>query len=908
MNLVVNGLLRLSGIAPLIGPMPLSVTQHKKLFDSTPSFVDNFPVIGYDSEHQAFLFDDHINVGLAWELTACDLDAKPQATLDLFNERLAKAFTKLPQESEHPYVIQFFLLDAEIDNLGEQIKRSLPPHLENDSLSRNVVQLMQEHSNLLTHELGAFEDSRNKRNGWRVASQRIYLLLFRNPPESYWKKQRKTPTQKMTDDAKGFLMALSGMGVNATPLDDYGLIRWLAPVFSGDSFSVSNYTRQRHKNATGVANYDVGQKCFSVAPTYIKSDDAFERGIYEFGGRYLRYLTTQGLQEVPSEGCLTLGSDTEAAAWDKFPPGSMITWTVIPEPKVVIDNKIDAIAASAKQSKSEEAKFTSEQASAAKQALLRESERIFYTQVGAYISADSKEELLVKTDQAIDVLGLTNAFEFIKPEHDLISQDTFKYALPFVYDYQHDRRRALRARMTYLSHLAATLPFYGVSKGSNNPCYIMYKRSGEPFMYNPYHKTDRVRVAHQLVFGPTGSGKSATMVYLAMMSMATNGSRQFILDKGNSFGLMADYYERHGKKVRRYTFNAASQDTFPPFYETEKALHEAANQSENIAVQEDDETRSYLQEMLNSLKIMVTGGRTKQAEELTQSDINFLQKGLILGLTHAHKAGKNHAIISDVHSALLALIEEEKIDSIAIRFRGLADALELWTQGLRGRLFNQIGEGFDESADLTIIETGALAEEGSEDMFAVAGLATLTNITALGEKLQYEKRHIEVFMDEGHYWLKLLLLITGIVQATKVWRKLGIWMTFATQDFTDFPDEAKQVLTQAENWLLLSMEEEETKQISRFKNLTDEEHHLVRQAIIEKPNFTEATLISKKFGCGLNRFIPPSIILALAQTDHDEKVERQAIMDENQCSELDAALLIAEQIEANRRIWQNQSL
>lgn len=131
-------------------------------------------------------------------------------------------------------------------------------------------------------------------------------------------------------------------------------------------------------------------------------------------------------------------------------------------------------------------------------------------------------------------------------------------------------------------------------------------------------------------------------------------------------------------------------------------------------------------------------------------------------------------------------------------------------------------------------------------------------------------------------------------------------MTFATQDFTDFPEEAKQVLTQAENWWLLSMEEEETKQVSRFKDLTDEEHYLIRQATIEKPNYTEATLLSKKFGCGLNRFIPPSVILALAQTDSDEKAARQQVMDDNQCNELDAALIIADQIAANRRIWQNQ--
>ncbi|MBS9783489.1 MAG: hypothetical protein KGV46_02940, partial [Pasteurella sp.] len=281
---------------------------------------------------------------------------------------------------------------------------------------------------------------------------------------------------------------------------------------------------------------------------------------------------------------------------------------------------------------------------------------------------------------------------------------------------------------------------------------------------------------------------------------------------------------------------------------------------------------------------------------------------LIAGLKAAKEKGKKHATVTDIHEEMHKLVAQEEIETFKIRFREMADSLELWTNGIRGKLFNQIGEGFDPDADLTIIETGALTAEGSEDMFAVAGLATLSNITALGEYLQYENRHIEVVIDEGHYWMILNTLIRGLVQATKVWRKLGIWLTFATQDFSDFPDYAKKILTQAENWILLSMEEEETQEISRFKKLTDEEHHLIRQAIIEKPNFSEATLITKRFGCGLNRFIPPSFVLALAQTDKDEKAERKKLMREHKCSELEVVMMIADNIQEARKSWQRERI
>ncbi|EHM50247.1 hypothetical protein HMPREF9080_02875 [Cardiobacterium valvarum F0432] len=428
------------------------------------------------------------------------------------------------------------------------------------------------------------------------------------------------------------------------------------------------------------------------------------------------------------------------------------------------------------------------------------------------------------------------------------------------------------------------------------------------------------------------------MINMALMSMAVNAPRQFILDKGNSFGLLADYYESMGKKVRRLTFNSASSDTFPPFFETAKALDELDGQggawlgsstpdsvnlrkagdanaatAERITAEtategdDDGETRSYLSEMLNILKIMVTGGREQDVSALKQADISFLQQCLIDGLRASREAGKPHARPQDVYEAMRRVADTEKIETLAIRYRDFAAAVQLWTQGERGKLFNQYGQGFDKDADLTLIETGALTNEGNEDMFAVAGLATLTNITALGELTQYDGRHIEVYTDEGHYWMLRTLLILGLIQGTKVWRKLGIWLIFGTQDFSDVHGDAKKILSQAEFWWLLSMGQDEAEQVSRFKALTPEEHFLIRQAKIEKPNFSEGTMLSERFGCGLIRFIPPSLVLALAQTDRDEKNARKRLMDQYGISELEAAYRIADEITAARRKFQQQA-
>lgn len=912
MHPLTNALLRITGIAPLIGPMPLTQNQYNRLFDSQFSFVDYFPIDGYDPESGMFTMTDGINVGGVWQLTAADMDAKPEETKSEFNDRLASALNALPQDTEQPYTVQLFMLNAEIQNLGEHIRENLPEHLQEDRLSKSVADMMQSHSDLLTHEQGAFQDSRvAQEKGWRVSTQKIFLCIYRNQSEQYWSKSRKTPAQRLRDDIGSFMAALNGLRIQAKPVDDHELHRWLGAYFSAGEYrrmSKAEFVKRRD-----VASHDLGEQCFSIQPEYVHSEEPEERGIFKFGDRYIRYLTTHGLESVPKDGCLTIGADKEASVWEQMPPGTMMTWTIVPQPKSVIDAQIDKVAASAQKSASEDADYTYEQATAAKTECLQNGQRIFYVQIGAYLSAETKAALLDRTTTASDILSQTQCLSFIRPDHDLISHDSFIRALPFVYDFSHDRKNALRARMSYLTQLAATLPLYGSGKGSDNLCYLMFKRNGEPFMCNPFIKSDRTRVAHQVVFGPTGSGKSATMVSMALMSMAVNGPRQFILDKGNSFGLLADFYEAHGKKVRRLTFNAASKDTFPPFFETQAALNEASNvdvKSKSLVAEDedvdasDDEERSYLSEMLNVIKIMVTGGKQREADMLRQAEIAFLQQALIAGLRKSVEQGDPHARPQHIYDAMMEMAEHESISDLAMRYRDMAAAMQLWTEGPRGRLFNQYGNGFDADADLTIIETGALTNEGNEDMFAVAGLSTLTNITALGERTQYDGRHIEVILDEGHYWMQLSLLIRGIIQATKVWRKLGIWLIFATQDFSDFDEKAKKILSQAEFWWLLSMGEDEASQVSRFKDLTIEEHHLIRQAIIEKPNYSEGTLLSERFGCGLNRYIPPSMILALAQTDADEKKERKKLMKEHQFSELDAAYMIAEGIDRNRRQWQ----
>ena len=69
----------------------------------------------------------------------------------------------------------------------------------------------------------------------------------------------------------------------------------------------------------------------------------------------------------------------------------------------------------------------------------------------------------------------------------------------------------------------------------------------------------------------------------------------------------------------------------------------------------------------------------------------------------------------------------------------------------------------------------------------------------------------------------------------------------------------------------------------------------------EAGKFTEGVILSKSLEV-LFRAVPPSLYLALAQTEPEEKAERYQLMQQHGISELDAAFKVAERIDQARGI------
>jgi hypothetical protein len=109
------------------------------------------------------------------------------------------------------------------------------------------------------------------------------------------------------------------------------------------------------------------------------------------------------------------------------------------------------------------------------------------------------------------------------------------------------------------------------------------------------------------------------------------------------------------------------------------------------------------------------------------------------------------------------------------------------------------------------------------------------------------------------------------------------------------------MLNMIEWWICLNMPPAEIEEIARFKKLTPAQKALLLSASKEPGKYTEGVVLSKKLET-LFRAVPPSLYLALAMTEPEEKAERWTLMQKNGCSELEAAYRVAERIDRARGI------
>jgi len=307
-----------------------------------------------------------------------------------------------------------------------------------------------------------------------------------------------------------------------------------------------------------------------------------------------------------------------------------------------------------------------------------------------------------------------------------------------------------------------------------------------------------------------------------------------------------------------------------------------------------------LGELEITARLMITGGEAKEEARLTRADRSLIRECILDAARHC-AATEQQVLTRHVRDALRKVASDTHLpDKRRERAQEMAESIDLFCQGFEGALFDRPGTPWPES-DVTIVDLATYAREGYEAQMSISYISLMNTVNKIAERDQYLGRPIIMVTDEGHIITKNPLLAPFVVKGTKMWRKLGAWFWLATQNMADLPNAAQTMLNMIEWWICLNMPPAEIEEIARFKKLTPAQKALLLSASKASGKYTEGVVLSKNLET-LFRAVPPSLYLALAMTEPEEKAQRWRLMEEHQQSELEAALQVAAEIDRLRGI------
>lgn len=897
---------------------PPTAKRVEDMYHQPPSFTNLLPWVDYDGETGVFILADGRGLGAMFELQAVGCEARPDAWLEELRDKIQGVLCAIP-EADPPWIVQFFVCDEPLRGLAGRIAAHGREDARETPFAARWREILAEHLDDIASPDGLFAD-RIGGGRWRGRLRRVRATLARSYPGPF--PGPGTREDEVNDVASRLAAGLQATGVGVRRVGGEELWEWMArwlnpapPHWPGGTeqlMEVFHYPGDRGPERDSAYGFDLGGAMMWGLPVAEPS----RGGVWFFDGVAHRALALQEMARAPALGVFTLErrmGDNIYSLFDRMPEHTALSLTLVIRPQDQVRQHLLRIER-ASFGENAEARLAGEDARAAQLEIAR-GNKLFPAQTAFLVRGrdlgdwDANEDDLFARVRAVESLLSTNNLKMINERDDLCGLDVYVRSLPMGFDWAFDRRHTRRSRLTFSNHAANLSPLFGRSTGTGSPGLLFYNRGGEPLLFDPL--ADRKSNAHGLVLGPPGSGKSALLNYLLMQMTAVHRPRIFIIEKGGSFRLLGQYFASLGLSVHPVVMKPGADVSLPPFADALKLLGPRLRQSAGLApatpweggevLDEDGEERDLLGEMEIAARLMITGGDPREDDRMDRADRMAIRQAILDAAEEARSLGRGHVLTEDVASALKALAAREGAGPRGQRMANMAAALGLFCSpgSLEAHFFNRPGSPWPE-ADVTVFEMGLLATEGYEDKLNVAFVGLMNHIHALVERCQYERRPTLVVVDEAHLITANPLLAPFLIKIGKMWRKLGAWLWLATQNMGDFPDAAKRLLNMMEWWLCMSMPPEEVEQIARFRDLTGEEKALLLAAGKEPGKYTEGVVLSPALKA-LFRNVPPALALALAQTEQDEKADRADLMRKHGCGELEAALMVAERIAAQRR-------
>ena len=950
-------------IKPVDTKQPLKEVEVKRMYGRPSSFIDKLPWYEAQTQSQTILLDDGFSVGAVFEAVPLPTEGRSEKWLgdmrDQLEDAIADAFE---EEPDSPWIIQTYTFD---DNQMMPFIRKLraypDKHCIDSQYTQNWLDTMEKHLHGICKEDGLFFDDEVMSSAWGGKLRRVMVVVYRRLPKNWKHPQELTPEEDLNNVCDKLSNGLRETHIQLVRANGKIFYEWMLAWFNprpeitdGDQRAFYDLASYPGEDDLPYGD-DFAESLFFSMP---KSDK--DRQAWIFDGMYHQCIRVNKLRRSPKIGLVagetSLAGDKVSCMMDKMPPGTVVVTTLIISPQTEVENHINRIENKAR-GESTEATYAKRDCEVARE-ILAQRKKLYRATMAIYIRADSPKQLKKYNNQACALLTASQLQPY-RVEDDPVGLDAYILNLPMVYEPRMDR--AFKAsRPVWLQHMANLSSLFGRHRGTGNPGMIMFNRGGEPLTVDPFNKTDRQKNGHGTVLGPTGAGKSALLNFLASQVMAMHRPRMVIVEAGNSFGLLAEYFKANGLTVNKVQIKPGAGVSLAPFqdvhrlvgtgdqsqcqstvdlehipeYEMKKAIvqvmshegikihfdeldsHEQDRLREKAALnyiaeshlddldddieELEDDQRDILGEAEIIAKLMITGGEEEETKRLLRADRRMIRDAILNGARKAVGEGRT-TITEDVAWGFAQISTDQSYpEKRRERAFEMGEAIRMYTDGFEGELFNNTTDAWPD-VDVTIVDLATLAREGYQAQLALAYTSIMQNTNALAEKYQHSGRQIVMLTDEAHLITVNPLLSAFSVKIVKMWRKLNAWYWLATQNLDDFPNETKKILNMCEWMIALVAPQEEIEQLAKFRQLSDEQRTLMLSARKEQHKYVEGTILSDKTEA-LFRNVPPSLFLSLSGTEGYEKAQRAELMQQYGITEVEAAYHVAQLIDHARGI------
>ncbi|XQK43501.1 conjugative transfer ATPase [Escherichia coli] len=485
------------------------------------------------------------------------------------------------------------------------------PEIRDSAFTHEWLAQMANHMTTLTRDEGLFLDNTVTRTRWRATWRRTRMVVYRWLPAL--SSDEPSPEETLNNICERLTAGLKAAGIKAIRQSEQAIHRWLVRWFNPAPPVEDKKSFWRQLDLPEAESLPVITDFAERLLTSEPRSDA-ENGVWWLDNRPHKVVFVDRLRKAPLPGLLTgetARGDGINALFDLLPAGTIMNLTMVVYPQDKLEQHISHLSERAIGDNTD-SEYTRRDCHEVR-SYLKDGHKLYRSTLSFYLHAPDTDTLFRQQRQLHSLLlnaGLVLGAGATRsgPTQPLVelAADVFRSPARSAW-------AVYSAELCPASRRAAAACTDG-KPATGHPGICYFNRGGAPLCFDPLNKLDRAQNGHLLLLGPTGAGKSATLNTKIAQLMALHRPRLFIIEAGNSFGLMADYAATHGLTVNKISLRPGSGVTLPLFADAWRLVEQAVTDAEPPEDEENDgdDQRDVLGEMEITARLMITARRSER--------------------------------------------------------------------------------------------------------------------------------------------------------------------------------------------------------------------------------------------------------------------------------------------------------